>query len=106
MLIRTYKKKLHSCYELTDLRPVNWLLGIKIMYDQEQQTISLSQQSYIDSIIKCFSLQDTKTHAMPMVLGVIYSQSNCPMMPTKVKLMKTVPYHEAIDSLMYASIAT
>jgi hypothetical protein len=43
MLIHAYKKKLHSHYELTDLRPVNWLLGIKITHDQEQQTISLSQ---------------------------------------------------------------
>jgi hypothetical protein len=32
-LIHAYKKKLHSRYELTDLRPVNWLLGIKIMHD-------------------------------------------------------------------------
>jgi hypothetical protein len=106
MLICMYKKKLHSHYELTDLGPVNWLLGIKIMCNWEQQTISLSQQSYINSIIKHFSLKDTKTYATPMVPGVIYSQSDCPTMPAKVKLMKTVPYHEAIGSLMYASIMT
>jgi hypothetical protein len=41
-----------------------------------------------------------------MVPGVIYSQTDCPMMPTKVELMKTVPYHKAIGSLMYASITT
>jgi hypothetical protein len=28
MLIHAYKKKLNSQYELTDLGPVNWLLGI------------------------------------------------------------------------------
>jgi hypothetical protein len=105
-LIRAYKKRLHLHYELMDLRPVNWLLGIKIMCDREQQTISLSQRPYIDSIIKHFGLEDAKTYAMPMVLGVIYSQSNCPIMPTEVELMKTVPYHKAIGSLMYASVVT
>jgi hypothetical protein len=43
---------------------------------------------------------------MPMVSGVIYSQCDCPTMPAKVKHMKNVPYHEAIGSLMYASITT
>jgi hypothetical protein len=105
-LIRVYKKKLHSRYELTDLRPVNWLLGIKITRNREQQTILLSQRSYIDSIIKCFGLEDVKTYTTPMVLGVIYSQSDCPTMPAEVELMKTVPYREAIGSLMYASVAT
>jgi hypothetical protein len=106
MLICMYKKKLHLHYELTDLRPVNWLLGIKITCNREQQTISLSQQSYINSIIKCFGLQDAKTYATPIVPGVIYSQSDYPTMPTEVKLMKMVPYCKAIGSLMYASIAT
>jgi hypothetical protein len=41
-----------------------------------------------------------------MVPGVIYSQSDCPMMPAEVELMKTVPYREAIGSLMYASVVT
>jgi hypothetical protein len=41
-LIVVYKRKLHKQYTLTDLGPVNWLLGIQIMCNQEVQTISLS----------------------------------------------------------------
>jgi hypothetical protein len=41
-----------------------------------------------------------------MVLGVIYSQSDCPTTPAEVEHMKNVPYCEAIGSLMYASITT
>jgi reverse transcriptase-like protein len=32
-LIALYKQKLNDCYALTDLGPVHWLLGIKVMRD-------------------------------------------------------------------------
>ena len=50
-LIKEFKQKLHNCYALTDLSPVNWLLGIKVTQDHKAQTISLSQESYIGSIL-------------------------------------------------------
>ena len=34
-LIKEFKQKLHDCYTLTDLGPVNWLLGIKVTQDCE-----------------------------------------------------------------------
>ena len=42
-LIAEYKQKLNSCYALTDLGPVHWLLGIKIMHNCAVCTLSLSQ---------------------------------------------------------------
>ena len=50
-LIQSYKDELKNKYSLTDLGAVNWLLGIKITRDLEARTISLSQESYIDSIL-------------------------------------------------------
>ena len=35
MLIQHYKAQIKSKYELTDLGPISWLLGIKITWDQE-----------------------------------------------------------------------
>jgi hypothetical protein len=40
-LIFTYKKKINDCYMLTDLGPISWLLGIKIMQNHKEHTISL-----------------------------------------------------------------
>ena len=51
VLIQDFKQKLNDCYVLTDLRPVNWLLGIKVTRDWEAQTISLLQEGYISSIL-------------------------------------------------------
>ena len=50
-LVQSYKDKLKNKYSLTDLGTADWLLGIKITRDLEAQTISLLQESYIDSIL-------------------------------------------------------
>ena len=41
-LIKDFKMKLNDCYTLTELGPVQWLLGIKVMRNREACTISLS----------------------------------------------------------------
>jgi reverse transcriptase-like protein len=46
-LIVLYKQKLNDCYALTDLGPIHWLLGIKVMCNRAAHMISLSQTSFI-----------------------------------------------------------
>ena len=41
-LIKLSKDEVGSRYKITDLRPVSWLLGMKVIRDQIAQTISLS----------------------------------------------------------------
>jgi hypothetical protein len=105
-LIAEYKEKLNKVYALTDLGPVHWLLGIKITHNRNNRTISLSQKQYIDSILTWFALADAKAYATPIVLGVTYSRGDSPASKTEEASMKTVPYQEAIGSLMYASVTT
>ena len=50
-LIMQYKEKINDCHALTDLGPIHWLLGIKITHDRAACTISLSQVSYMDTIL-------------------------------------------------------
>jgi len=99
-LISQYKSKLNDCYTLTNLGPIHWLLGIKITHDRSACTISLSQSSYIDSIISHFGLNNAKSYSTPMVPGVLYSRNDCPSNPTEVDHMKKTPYCKAISSLM------
>ena len=78
VLVQNYKDKLKQKYSLTDLGPANWLLGIKITRDVEAQTISLSQLTYIDSILSCFNFADLKPFATPMDPSVHFSKDQCP----------------------------
>ena len=65
-LIQQYKSRINSKYSMTDLGPVNWLLGIKVTRDLAARTLSLSQTSYIDSILQYFNFTDLKPYSMPM----------------------------------------
>jgi hypothetical protein len=105
-LITEYKCKLHNKYALTDLGPIHWLLGIKIVCDHSAWTISLSQSSYIDSILVHFNLTNTKAQSTPMVPNATYSKEDCPTDASHAMHMKKTPYREAISILMYTSIAT
>jgi hypothetical protein len=105
-LISEYKQKLNSCYALTDLGPVHWLLGIKVTRDRAAHTLSLSQGAYIDAILSRFALSKAKAYGTPMTPGAIYSKKDSPSSPNEVTRMKNTPYREAIGSLMYAAVAT
>ena len=104
--VQFYKDKLKQKYSLTDLGAANWLLGIKITRDFEARTISLSQSSYIDSIITRFNFTDLKPFATPMDPSIRFSKEQCPQTPEEVADMCKVPYREAIGSLNYCAVAT
>ena len=99
-LILEYKAKLNSCYPLTDLGPVHWLLGIKVTCDISAGTISLSQSTYINPIISCFALTDAKPYNTPMIPSESYSKDNSPSSQQDAACMHKVLYHKAVGSLI------
>ena len=105
-LLREVKSKIKAKYEFTDLGAINWLLGIKITRDRENRTISLSQASYIDSIITRFNFNDLKPSPTPMDPNIRYSKSQSPQTVEEAARMRQIPYREAIGSILYLSVAT
>lgn len=105
-LVQDYKDELKTKYLLMDLGPANWLLGIKITWDLEARRLSLSQESYIDSILTKYNFTDLKPFAMPMDPSIQFSRDQCPKTPEEVADMCKVPYCEAIGLLNYCAIAT
>jgi hypothetical protein len=105
-LIQQYKSKINSKYSMTDLGPVNWLLGIKVTRDLAAHTLSLSQTFYIDSILQRFNFMDLKPYAMPMDPNSQLSKLQSPQTLEEAAKMCRVPYREAVGSLMYCAVAT
>ena len=103
-LIATHKEKLNAWYALMDLGPVYWLLRVKITHNRVECRISLSQTTYIDTIITCFGLTDTQPQPMPMLPNAVYSKDDSPSDLTHTTCMKKVPYQEVVGSLMYATV--
>jgi hypothetical protein len=46
--------------------PISWLLGIKVTRDRKLRTLSLSQTSYIESIVRRFNFDDLKPISTPL----------------------------------------
>ena len=105
-LILNYKSKFNEHCLLTNLGPVHWLLGIKIMHSHQAHTISLSQTSYIDTILSHFSFSNAKPVVTPITPGTVLSKADLPIDDTEMVHMSKTPYCEAIGSLMYAAVAT
>jgi len=60
--------KLH--WEISELGPAKFALGIAINRNHPARTISLSQTAFIDRMIECFSQVDAHPCDMPMVAGL------------------------------------
>ena len=95
------KKKLSETFEMKDLGPVTKLLGIDITRNLEERTISLSQQEYVERILKEFGMEQSKSCGTPQAVGVKLSREMCPTDIIEKKEMEKVPYANLIGGLMY-----
>ena len=105
-LVVDLKRCVGEHVEVTDLGELHWLLGIEVKRDRETRTISLSQRSYIDAIIRRFSLKDSKPISTPMDPNSKISTSHSPSTGAQYAAMQNVPYCEAVGALMYAMLGT
>ena len=100
------KRELKEKYKLKDGRELNYMLGIKVEWDRENRTISISQSVYIACILKCFRHEDCTPASTPLPLGMKISDLNSPDNDAKRQEMLRLPFHELLGSLMYLYIGT
>ena len=73
---------------------------------REERRILLSQRSYIDSILRRYGFDDAKPVSTPMDVNVRLTSAQSPSTTEEFAKMRNIPYHEAVGSLMYASLGT
>lgn len=97
-LVKHIKVRLQKRFDIKDLGPISYFLGISIERDQAKQSIYLSQKSYAKSILEKFGFQDCKPVQTPQEVG--YRSDNVTDSTEKF------PYREAVGSLMYLMVST
>ncbi|KAF7371239.1 Transcription factor [Mycena sanguinolenta] len=105
-LINEVKAGIAKYVEIVDLGEIHWLLGIKVKRNRAERTLSLSQKAYITSIVRRYNLDDLKPYSIPMDPNLHLSSSQSPHTAEELAVMRSVPYKEAVGSVMYASLAT
>ena len=102
--IKRFKDNLSLCYGIKDMGTLQWLLGIGINRDRKNKTISFSQAAYIQKIVKCFEMEDTKLLSIPINPGHNLTKSQQLANEHDTEEMRNVPYRKVIGSLMYAAV--
>ena len=89
-----------------DLSKLHWLLGIEVMRNREEQTIALSQQSYLESITRRSGFDELKPVSSLMEPHIKLTNTQSPSTGAEYAAMQHILYREAVGSLMYAALGT
>jgi hypothetical protein len=93
-------------FEISDLGPISWLLGVSIARDTTACTILLGQQAYVEQILNRFGLENARTAVTPMEIGLDLSPGSTHLSATLLTPAEKTKYREMIGCLMYATVMT
>jgi hypothetical protein len=105
-MLEFVKASLKKSFFMKDLGEAAYILGIRIYRDRSKRLIGLSQDTYIDKVLKRFNMEQSKKGFLPVSHGTHLSQKQCPATTNEQERMSKVPYASAIGSIMYAMIST
>ena len=74
-LLHENKRFLSNNFKIVDLGDVSFVLGIKIHQDRSRGILGLSQNGYIDKVLKRFDMQSCKPTNIPVTKGDKFSLS-------------------------------
>ena len=100
------KQALGQHFKVKDLGEVKYLLGIKVTCDRKSGCIELLQRTYINQLLKHFSLQDAKPATTPLLSGTCLTQDNSLTTDEEKLDMANVLYTHLVGALMYTAIGS
>ena len=98
-VLSSVKVWLSRQFDKKDLGEASHILRIKLLRDRKQRMLGLSKATYIDQILACFSMQDSKKGFLPFRHGITLSKDQCPKKSDEIEKMKAVPYASALGRL-------
>ena len=91
---------------MKDLSEASYILGMKIYRDRSKRMLGLSQSMYIDTVLKRFSMENSKKGYLPIGQGISLSKKDCLTTPEEREHMSRVPYASVVGSIIYAKTCT
>jgi Reverse transcriptase (RNA-dependent DNA polymerase) len=103
-----FKDELRRHWEISDLGPAKYALGIAITRNPSDHTISICQSSFIDRVMERFGQADARPADTPMVAGLHLQRpdKSSPIPPEVLEWVDSTPYCELVGSLNYIAVAT
>ena len=91
--LESIKAYLNKCFSMKDLGEAAYILGIKIYRDRSRRLIGLSQNTYLDKILKKFKMDQAKKGFLPVLQGVNLSTTQCPTTSEDREKTKVIPLY-------------
>ena len=82
------------------------ILDIEITRNHSKKFLSLSQEAYINKILKHFRMYYSKPVDTPVKKDLTLNLDQCPKINKETERMSNVPYASAVESLTYAMLCT
>ena len=95
------KSVLTNEFKIKGMGQLHYCLGISIVQDEENSTMCLHQNQYIQSLLKKFTMKGSKVASTPANINVKFCKDDGLSLP-----VDKVLYQSLVDSLLYAAIAT
>ena len=90
--INNLKTRLSAAFEMKDLGPPKQILGMKISRDRYAGTLNLSQELYIEKVLRRFRVNDAKPRNNPLSNHFKLSKEQSPKTTDECEHMALVPY--------------
>jgi hypothetical protein len=101
--ISKLKQRLSERFDMTDLGPCSYYLGMSIRRDRRKRAIYVSQEAYIDKVLESFDM--TQCHSMKIPMDA-HERLRAPPEGYMATKQQRHWYASAIGSLMYAMLCT
>ena len=105
-LIGKLKERLFKSFDMKDLGPAKQMLGMQITRDRKANKLWLSQEKYVEPVLKRFNMKDAKSISTPLANHFKLSRSLCPTTTDEKEKMASIPYSSAVGNLMYCMVCT
>ena len=79
---------------------------MRITRDRKNRLLTLSQNEYIQKVLKIFNMHNAKPVSTPFASHFKVGKKMCPKTQEDMDYMSKVPYASVVGSLMYAMICT
>ncbi|GKA42664.1 putative RNA-directed DNA polymerase [Tanacetum coccineum] len=104
--IAQLKQDLSKSFAMKDLGPAKQILGIRIFRDRGAKKLHISQEQYIEKVLRRFNMDKAKVVSSPLTPNFKLTDKDCPSSKKNIEKMDRVPYASAVGSLMYAMVCT
>jgi hypothetical protein len=101
--IAAVKKALQDEFEMDDMGPATYFVGVRIVRNRANRTITLIQDAYIHKILKKYGFENCKSVPTPMATGVMNLMISNPEQATKQEVEQ---YQSIMGSATYLATQT